>query len=84
MYKQPNNLARLWKVELKVAPASDKNLLLNKAEITFHELHMAKLTTFDFFKKLTEMHEMLHDGSTEFAYNKCNHFMSGDDDALWV
>lgn len=72
-------------MELKIAPATDKDLLLNKAEITFHDLHMAKLTTFDFFKKLTDMHEMLHDdncGSTELAYNK-HHFMSGEDDP-WV
>lgn len=73
-------------MELKVAP--DKNLLLNKAEITFHELHMAKLTTFDFFKKLTEMHEMLHHddqcGSTEFTFNKCHHLVSAGEDDPWV
>lgn len=60
--------------------------MLNQAEITFHELHTAKLTTFDFFKTLTDMHEMLHDdhcASTEFAFNKY-HLMSGDDDDPWV
>lgn len=69
-----------------MALASDKDLLLNQAEITFHELHMAKLTTFDFFKKLTDMHDRLHEhcGSAEFACNK-HHFMnSGDDDEQWV
>lgn len=75
-------------MELKVALAIDKDLLLNQAEITFHELHMAKLTTFDFFKKLTDMHERLHDkhcGSTDFAYNR-HHFMNAgdDDDDPWV
>lgn len=69
---------------MEVALINDKDLLLNKAEITFHELHMAKLTTFDFFKKLTDMHEMLdgHCGSTELICNK-HHFMSGEDDP-WV
>lgn len=70
-------------MESKIAPAGDKNLLLNKAEITFHELHKAKLTTFDFFKHLTEMHEMLHDdhcGSASTYHN----FMYDDDDDVWV
>lgn len=73
------------KLELKIVPTNDKVLLLNKAEITFHELHMAKLTTFDFFKKLTDMHETVHDEhcSTEIAYNSKHHFMSGEDDP-WV
>lgn len=76
--------------EPKIAPASNKNLLLNKAEITFHELHKAKLTTFDFFKQLTEMHEMLqHDdhcgtaAANVTAFSKYHHFMCGDDDP-WV
>jgi cobyrinic acid a,c-diamide synthase len=72
------------------APAGDKNLLLNKAEITFHELHKAKLTTFDFFKQLTEMHEMKHDDNCGTAaanlttFSKYHHFMCGDDDDPWV
>lgn len=77
--------------ELKIAPAGDMNLLLNQAEITFHELHKAKLTTFDFFKQLTEMHETLHHddhcgtATADFtAFSKYHHFMCGDEDDVWV
>jgi hypothetical protein len=59
------------------------NLLLNKAEITFHELHKAKLTTSDFFKHLTEMHEMLHDDHCGSA-SAHHHFIYDDDDDVWV
>ena len=66
--------------EARLTPATDdKDLLLNQAEITFHELHMKKLTTFDFFKTLTDMHETHDSGSVEF----CQHFMNGEDDP-WV
>lgn len=76
------------KVEAKAAHGSDKDLLLNHAELTFHELHMEKLTTFDFLKQLTDMHEMLHHDDncepTEFCYSNCRHrFVTGDDDP-WV
>lgn len=75
--------------DLKIAPASDMNLLLNKAEITFHELHKSKLTTFDFFKQLTEMHEMLQHGdfcgTAAVNVGKYHKFMcSDDDDDVWV
>lgn len=73
---------------MKIAPASDKDLLLNQAEITFHELHTAKLTTtFDFFKTLTDMHDMLHHddhcASTDFGCHS-RHRCYDDDDDVWV
>lgn len=69
-------------MEPKLAPNS-KELLLNQAELTFHGLHSAKLTTFDFFKTLTDMHDTLRQcdgGSAEFV---CQHFANCDDDP-WV
>lgn len=77
-----NTRTTTGKTELMFAPACCKELLLNQAELTFHELHKAKLTSFDFFKQLTDMHDD-QCGSMEFAYQKYHHQNGNDDPWVW-